>query len=984
MHRMWRLVTRNWSASLGRTSASILSVALGVSAVVVITSFYETARRVIERDVVTHWLGSAHLTVHPLGAHWGSLDAALAEPIRGLENIAQVASRLKRRVSFIAYDAEQDRVVSRWRVDAIGIDAAGEPPLHTPTGLTGRMVESGRRGMAVIERPMADLWGTYIGQPIILSSRAREREQQLTVVGLFDSERIADFQSPFVYVSLTDLQELVGEPGAATAIDILLVDHSPEALANAQAAVEDLIERRGLSYKCKVESSAGRQMVLDEADRLTRLSLMLIAFVALLTSFFIILTTMSMSLFERRRVLGILRCVGTTRRQMAGMLYLELIPVGVVGTLLGVAVGVGLTRLVEYWNNKIAIAGGMPGVPLVLSPWGIKLAVISGMVTALISASALVFQVCRVTPLSAVNPDARPPRMLYLYASGVLGLLLLAVHELAVSVEDASRWLDPVFLGMGMCSLYLGYVLVAPSIVVWLGPLIARLVGPLLGLRGRLAEDQFGRAPWRSAGVCWVLMVGLSLIVYIGIGAESVMAVWNFPGRLPEAFVWTREFASGEALEQVRRIPGLRSVTAAVDVDCKIHVRGPENKSLADSLAEKFLHKLTRPVFVAGDPEQFLDMVKVTFDEGSREDALNKLQRGGYVLIPTQTARNKGLHLADRVTVEIKGRSADFEVAGVVQAPVLDLAVTAFQATSYLELAAANTFIGTRADLVDKFGLDVVSSVMCDLDLPTTEPPDVFCQPRPPRDGPDWVELVPRISDRLPKERDVTERILPVLRSWVDAGSEGPFPAVAGHSVDVGAEFDRYSRAFRRVTWSWRRDSPEERWAIFREQLVLGRVVQTLGHPNAIRGSMRRLRDLADRHVRRGAMVLTWLPSILLVVAAVGVGNLMMVSVQIRSRQIAVLRAVGALRSQIVRLVLAESISLGLLGSVMGVALGLHEAYSDNRLSYALIGFKPPFTIPVSTLALGIALTLSVCLIAGIIPARHAARSNVIEAMQTT
>ena len=102
MHRTWQLITRNWSASVGRTLASIISVALGVATVVVVTSFYETARRAIEREVVTHWLGNAHLSIHPLGAHWGSLDAALAEPIRQLDNVLHVSARLKKEMPFTA------------------------------------------------------------------------------------------------------------------------------------------------------------------------------------------------------------------------------------------------------------------------------------------------------------------------------------------------------------------------------------------------------------------------------------------------------------------------------------------------------------------------------------------------------------------------------------------------------------------------------------------------------------------------------------------------------------------------------------------------------------------------------------------------------------------------------------------------------------------------------------------------------------------
>ena len=56
MRRLWLLAIANWWASPGRTSAAIVSVALGVATVVTITSFYETARRAISDEVVGHWL----------------------------------------------------------------------------------------------------------------------------------------------------------------------------------------------------------------------------------------------------------------------------------------------------------------------------------------------------------------------------------------------------------------------------------------------------------------------------------------------------------------------------------------------------------------------------------------------------------------------------------------------------------------------------------------------------------------------------------------------------------------------------------------------------------------------------------------------------------------------------------------------------------------------------------------------------------------
>ncbi|MCH9058837.1 MAG: hypothetical protein IIB55_09440, partial [Planctomycetes bacterium] len=85
MRRWWQLGTRNWRVNPGRSAAAVTSIALGVATVVVMTSLYETARRAIQADVVSRWLGAAHLSINPPGAHHGHLDVSLADDIAALE-----------------------------------------------------------------------------------------------------------------------------------------------------------------------------------------------------------------------------------------------------------------------------------------------------------------------------------------------------------------------------------------------------------------------------------------------------------------------------------------------------------------------------------------------------------------------------------------------------------------------------------------------------------------------------------------------------------------------------------------------------------------------------------------------------------------------------------------------------------------------------------------------------------------------------------
>lgn len=974
MRGLWRLAIANWWASPGRAVAAVLSVALGVGVVVTVTNFHETARRGITDEVVTHWLGSAHVTVHPVGAHWASLDASVLDALRDVPNLAHITGRLRRHVRLVPVRGTENLVESFWGpVDAVGVMPETEVRFRTLPGLSGRGIQAGERGVAVMEGQQAAEWHVELGELIALKSPATTTPAKFRVVGFFESRRVAEFQLPTVYVSLEDAQELVGAPNTVSEIDLMLRDTSTESIAAARAEVERRLTALAPATPYSVETAEARQLVLSEAERITRLLLMLIAFVAMLTSFFIILTTQSVSLVQRRPQLGVMRCIGMTREQLTLLVLFELVPLGAVGTLLGVAGGFGVTQLIAHVAERYVVR-------VYASQWGLALAVASGLTTTLLSAALLALRVGGVSPLESVHTHARPPRMRLIYMVSAAGLALLALHEWMTLGADGERWLNGGFAGLGAASLHLGWILTAPAVVVLLGPPIARRAGRLLGMRPKLVEEPFLRAPWRSTGACWVLIVGLSLIVYVAVRAEGILAIWAFPAKLPGTFVWSPRYVPSETIEQVRRLPGVGKFTISTDVPCELESVGAAPKATEDSLVERFLKSLTKPVFVAGDPDALLGMLKVAFAEGDQPTALEKLRRGGYVLIPTPTSRNRNLHLGDRVRITVAGRVAEFEVAGVVQSPALDLAVTAFQAESYMQFAAASAVLGTQDDLRERLGFDGVSMFMCEVELTPTSPPESFLIRNVPNLSEDRTvaDAILRWRDGLPEERENISRIEPGLRAWLTQEDE-PLP----HALRD--ELRRFAKAMRTALYSARRTRPYGAglWQAFRERLVLLNIARVMDRPDAIVGSLTRLKAEIDQGLRRAIVLVTWLPSVLLVVAAIGVANLMMVSVHLRSRQFAVLRAIGALKSQIVRLVLAEAITIGLLGSVIGVALGLHEAHSVNKIAAGLIDVDLEFVVPWGTVGLAVLLTVAVCLIAGIAPARYAARENIVAAMQT-
>jgi len=113
-----------------------------------------------------------------------------------------------------------------------------------------------------------------------------------------------------------------------------------------------------------------------------------------------------------------------------------------------------------------------------------------------------------------------------------------------------------------------------------------------------------------------------------------------------------------------------------------------------------------------------------------------------------------------------------------------------------------------------------------------------------------------------------------------------------------------------------------------------------------------------------------------LVVGGIGIANIMLVSVVERTREIGIRKAIGATNSAILNQFLTEAIVVAVIGGAIGVAIGIGLAFAASTL------FKFPFVVSIWSIVAGLSLAFTVGLIAGVIPARNAARLDPIAALR--
>jgi putative ABC transport system permease protein len=268
-----------------------------------------------------------------------------------------------------------------------------------------------------------------------------------------------------------------------------------------------------------------KQQAKDTNGFLTILEYFLLAFgfVALFVGAFVIANTLGITIAQRMRELATLRTLGATKRQVYWSVVLEALVIGVIASIAGLFLGLGLAKLL----NALFVAFGidLPQVGTVFRTRTVVVALAVGIIVTLIAAIRPALRATRVEPIAAVREGAllRPSRFARFgpYIAGVviaasLGLMLVGLF---VGLSTKLRLL---LLGVGVLGVFIGVAMLAPTLV----PPIARVLGwPAArfgGAAGLLARGNSIRNPSRTASTASALMIGLTLVTLVSVLAAGI------------------------------------------------------------------------------------------------------------------------------------------------------------------------------------------------------------------------------------------------------------------------------------------------------------------------------------------------------------------------------------------------------------------------------------------------------------------------------
>jgi putative ABC transport system permease protein len=577
--------------------------------------------------------------------------------------------------------------------------------------------------------------------------------------------------------------------------------------------------------------------------------------IALFVGAFVITNTLSITIAQRVREFATLRTIGGSRRQVLRSVMLEALVVGLMASLLGLFLGVGIAKGLNALFAAIGLE--FPKNSMVIATRTIVVSIVVGVVVTLVASLRPALRATRVPPIAAVREGATLPTS-RLSRFGpvasilvlVVGILLLVYGIFGSGLTTAVRLMA---LGFGTLILFVGVSMNAKRAVRPLSALVGWPGSRLGGAAGVLARENAMRNPSRTASTASALMIGLALITFVAILGAGLRS--GFDDAVDKLFIadYALTGSNGfdpftkEADQLVGVTPGVTAVSPLRVGDARVFGDNTQvtgvTPNISDTVGIKWLHGGTSVPAELGQTGAF-----VSNDYAKDHD----LKLGSPIAVKTPTGQLLRLRLKG-IFDPPKGGSPFGDVT---------MSAATFDA-NYTKPQNTMTLINIKGGINDQN--------TARLNLSLTSFPDVQIQ------------------------------------------------------------------------------------------------------------TAQQFKKTQERDINLTLNVLYGLLGLSVIISLFGVVNTLVLSVFERTRELGMLRAVGMTRRQVRRMIRQESIITALIGGALGIAVGFFLAILTTQ---ALSDEGVVLAIPWKTLFIFVVATIAAGMLAAILPARRAARLNILRALQ--
>ncbi|MET7905818.1 FtsX-like permease family protein [Streptomyces sp. NPDC005355] len=639
---------RNFVAHKGRMALSAIAVLLSVAFVSGTLVFTDTTNATFDKLFAAT---ASDVTVSPKGAgdsdvrqgRIRTLPASERDRLRKVSGVKSVLGDASSQSITVA-DTHDNNIGPKSGAPTIGTN--WDTTEHRSVKLTSGHAPRGPTEV-MLDADTAKNKKLKIGDELRIIAVPGEFRAKIVGIATF---QVTNPGAAIVYTDdATAQRKLLGAPGVYTSFALT----AQPGVSNEQLK-KNVVADLGAGFKVQTKDEASKEAQDDIGSFLDIMKYAMLGFagIAVLVGIFLIVNTFSMLVAQRTREIGLMRAIGSSRKQINRSVLIEALLLGIVGSVLGVLGGVGLAvGLMKLMGNmglhlstdQLMVKATTPIVGLTI-----------GIVVTVIAAYIPARRAGKISPMAALRDAGTPADARAGRIRAAIGLLLTAGGAAALIVAgNADKAVDgSLFLGLGVVLSLIGFIVIGPLlaglVIRMLAPFVLRMFGPV----GRMAERNALRNPRRTGATGAALMIGLALVACLSVVGSSMVASAS------------DELDKSVGADFIIQSDGGKPITKAIE-DAVHSAKGLKHVSDAKDIQKAKLTladgtTVTKDLSAA-DPTYAEDL-RTPVVEGTLSDAYGK----DAMSVPESFAKDHKVKKGDTLTVAFDGgRTARLTVAAI-------------------------------------------------------------------------------------------------------------------------------------------------------------------------------------------------------------------------------------------------------------------------------------------------------------------------------
>jgi len=412
----------------------------------------------------------------------------------------------------------------------LGIDPFAEAPFrnYLGNGSGGVSLATIRQLLSqpntiIMDGALAQQYNWQAGDTLTLLANGQPHTVQLVgVLNPTDSFSQRALQG-LILSDISTAQELLAMTGYLSHIDLILPELPPGQISPIEQTIQDY-----LPATVQLQRTELRNATITQMTNAFELNLSALSFLALIVGMFLIYNTISFSVVQRRPMLGTLRCLGITQREIFGLVLTEALILCAIGAAIGLGLGVllgrGLVGLVSQTINDMFFTVTVQDIQIL--PSTLYKGFMAGLVAGLIAAFIPALEATTVPPSSTLKRSVGEDRLQRLIpAISLWGILFMLMGGLVLWYGTAYLWVS--FLGITL--LLIGAAGLTPISTQLLMMLAKPITAQLAGVIGIMATRDIVRSLSRTSVTVAALMLAVTVIIGVSVMVDSfrnTIVVW--------------------------------------------------------------------------------------------------------------------------------------------------------------------------------------------------------------------------------------------------------------------------------------------------------------------------------------------------------------------------------------------------------------------------------------------------------------------------